>query len=67
MTGLFGRRLRTETGPVLLAGMNSRLALGLPAVVPSDTVAINARCTLRTEGPMRLPGRSLIIGIMNVI
>ena len=34
--------------------MNSQLALGLPAVAPSDTVAINARCTLRTEADQRV-------------
>ena len=34
--------------------MNSQLALGLPAVAPSDTVVINARCTLRTEGDQRV-------------
>ena len=34
--------------------MNSQLALGLPAAPPSDTVAINARCTLRTEGDQRV-------------
>ena len=34
--------------------MNSQLALGLPAVPPSDTVVINARCTLRTEGDQRV-------------
>jgi transposase len=54
MAGLFGGRLRTETCPVLLAGMNSQLALGLPAVPPSDTVVINARCTVRTEGDQRV-------------
>ena len=54
MAGLFGGRLRTETCPVLLAGMNSQLALGLPAVAPSDTVVINARCTVRTEGDQRV-------------
>ena len=46
--------MRTETCPVLLAGMNSQLALGLPAAPPSDTVVINARCTLRTEGDQRV-------------
>ena len=34
--------------------MNSQLALGLPAVAPSDTVVINARCSLRTEGDQRV-------------
>ena len=34
--------------------MNSQLALGLPAAPPSDTVVINARCTLRTEGDQRV-------------
>ena len=34
--------------------MNSQLALGLPAVAPSDTVVINARCTVRTEGDQRV-------------
>ena len=34
--------------------MNSQLALGLPAVPPSDTVVINARCTVRTEGDQRV-------------
>ena len=29
--------------------MHSQLALGLPAVAPSDTVVINAQCTLRTN------------------
>ena len=46
--------MRTNTCPVLLAGMNSQLALGLPAVAPSDTVVINARCTVRTEGNQRV-------------
>jgi hypothetical protein len=46
--------LRTHTCPVLLAGMNSQLALGLPAAPPSDTVIINARCTLRTEADQRV-------------
>jgi len=34
--------------------MNSQLALGLPAAPPSDTVVINARCTLRTEEEQRV-------------
>ena len=34
--------------------MNSQLALGLPAVAPSDTVVINARCSLHTEGDQRV-------------
>lgn len=35
--------------------MNSQLALGLPVVVtPSDTVVINGRCSLRTEGDQRV-------------
>ncbi|MGH8291827.1 MAG: helix-turn-helix domain-containing protein [Steroidobacteraceae bacterium] len=34
--------------------MNSQLALGLPSAAPSDTVVINARCTLRTEGEQRV-------------
>ena len=59
MAGLFGGRLRTETCPVLLAGMNSQLALGLPAVAPSDTVVINARCTVRTEGNQRV----IVVGV----
>jgi transposase len=46
--------LRTETCPVLLADMNSQLALGVPAAPPSDTVIINARCTLRAEGDQRV-------------
>jgi hypothetical protein len=46
--------LPTHTCPVLLAGMNSQLALGLRAALPSDTVAINARCTLRAEEDQRV-------------
>ncbi len=46
--------MRTNTCPVLLAGMNSQLALGLPAAPPSDTVVINARCTLRIEEEQRV-------------
>jgi transposase len=38
----------------VLVGMNNQLALGLPAAPPSDTVVINARCTLRTEGEQRV-------------
>ncbi|MGH8142516.1 MAG: helix-turn-helix domain-containing protein [Steroidobacteraceae bacterium] len=34
--------------------MNSQLALGLPLAPPSDTVVINARGTLRTEGEQRV-------------
>jgi transposase len=34
--------------------MNSQLVLGLPAAPPSDTVVINARCTLRTEEEQRV-------------
>jgi hypothetical protein len=34
--------------------MNSQLALGLPAAAPSDTVVVNARCSLRTEGEQRV-------------
>ncbi|MGH8150176.1 MAG: putative transposase [Steroidobacteraceae bacterium] len=34
--------------------MNSQLALGLPAVPPSDTVLINARCTLRRQEEQRV-------------
>jgi len=34
--------------------MNNQLALGLPAAPPSDTVVINARCTLRTEQEQRV-------------
>lgn len=34
--------------------MNSQLALGLPAAPPSDTVIINARCTLRREQEQRV-------------
>lgn len=34
--------------------MNSQLGLGLPAAPPSDTVVINARCTLRTEVEQRV-------------
>src|SRR6185437_11235567 len=34
--------------------MNSQLALGLPAAPPSDTVVINARCTLRIEEEQRV-------------
>jgi transposase len=34
--------------------MNSQLALGLPAVAPSDTVVINARCCLRAEEDQRV-------------
>ena len=55
-------RLRTESCPVLLAGMNSQLALGLPAVTPCDTVLINARCTVRTEGNQRV----IVVGSLPV-
>ena len=48
--------MRTETCPVLLVGMNSQLALGLPAVAPSDIVVINARCAVRTEADQRVIG-----------
>ena len=34
--------------------MNSQLALGLPAVAPSDTTVINARCGLRAEEDQRV-------------
>jgi hypothetical protein len=34
--------------------MNTQLALGLPAAAPSDTVVINARCTLRAEADQRV-------------
>src|SRR6185437_3760615 len=34
--------------------MNSQLALGLPAAPPSNTVVINARCTLRAEEEQRV-------------
>lgn len=34
--------------------MNSQLGLELPAAGPSDTVVINARCTLRTEVDQRV-------------
>lgn len=34
--------------------MNTQLALGLPATAPSNTVVINARCTLRAEGDQRV-------------
>ena len=46
--------MRTNTCPVLLASMNSQLALGLPAAPPSDTVIINARCMLRTQEEQRV-------------
>jgi hypothetical protein len=46
--------LRTNTCPVLLADMNSQLALGLPAAPPSDIVVINARCMLRTQADQRV-------------
>jgi transposase len=34
--------------------MNSQLVLGLPAVVPADSVIINARCCLRAEEDQRV-------------
>src|SRR5256885_8362398 len=34
--------------------MNTQLALGLPAAAPSDTVVINARCTLRAQDDQRV-------------
>lgn len=34
--------------------MNTQLGLGLPAAPPSDTVVINARCTLRREVEQRV-------------
>ncbi len=34
--------------------MNTQLALGLPAAAPSNTIVINARCTLRAEGDQRV-------------
>lgn len=34
--------------------MNTQLALGLPAAAPSDTVIINARCTLRAAEDQRV-------------
>lgn len=47
-------RLRTNTGPLWLRPMNTRLALGLPAVAPSRSKVINARCTLRAEADQRV-------------
>lgn len=49
-----GGRLRTDTCPALLAGMNSQLALGFPAVAPSDTVIVNTRCILRSKAERRV-------------
>jgi hypothetical protein len=34
--------------------MNTQMALGLPAAAPSQTVVINARCTLRAEEDQRV-------------
>jgi len=34
--------------------MNTQLALALPSSAPSDTVMINARCTLRAEEHARV-------------
>jgi hypothetical protein len=34
--------------------MNTQLALGLSAAVPSNTTVINARCTLRAEEDQRV-------------
>jgi transposase len=34
--------------------MNTQLALGLPAAAPSNTIVINARCTLRAEEDQRV-------------
>ena len=34
--------------------MNTQLGLGLPAAAPSDTVVINARCTLRAQDDQRV-------------
>jgi hypothetical protein len=34
--------------------MNTQLALGLPVASPSNTVVINARCTLRAEEDQRV-------------
>jgi len=42
--------------------MNSQLALGLPAATPYDTVLINARCTVRTEGNQRV----IVVGSLPV-
>jgi hypothetical protein len=52
--GFPGRGLRTETCPLSAGGMNTQLGLGLPAAAPSDTVVINARCTLRAQDDQRL-------------
>jgi transposase len=42
--------------------MSTQLALRLPAEVPSDTVVINPRCTLRMEGDQRV----IVVGGMPV-
>jgi hypothetical protein len=34
--------------------MNTQLALQLPSSAPPNTVVINARCMLRTEGDQRV-------------
>jgi hypothetical protein len=53
MAGL-GQQVRTQTCPLLLRRMSTQEALALPSPAPSNTVVINARCSLRIEADQRV-------------